>query len=128
MALMALDDDDRAEIRAMLDEGRPASRERSPASRRAAERDPGDWDRMPPTDQTIVMRDIVDARLAELDQAAELAELKAENKALRAEREAARKEGRKPRKVSATGPEGSEEEKPPTMVNKTLTWLFGSTS
>lgn len=125
---MGLDDEQRAEIEAILAERQKSGEERGsrPAPRSSPGYDrSGDWDLMGSTQQRVTMRQIVDERLAELDKEYEAAELKRRNKELEAQVAEWEKQGRKGRRPTRPASDDPPEERAPTIVSKAQKWLFG---
>ena len=130
---MALDDDDRAEIAALIAEASRSNPAPARGRRPAAEPDPGrgapvdgDWDLMSPMQKQKWVRSLVEDQLASIDAEVEREDLRRENEELRQkvkDWEKAGKPGRRPTRESLGG--GRPEEQTPTLVNSVYKFLFG---
>lgn len=127
--MMALDDDDRAEISSLIAESLKANTKPPTGSRRPPAASPsgpeGDWDHLSPIDQRGYVRQVVAEALAEQDAAWERENLQRENEELKAKIKEWEKAGKPGRRPTRSDLDGKREEQMPQVVSKVYKFLFG---
>lgn len=127
---MALSDDDKNEISAMIAEASaqsrpPAPRRSSGTTRAEPAMEQSEWERMSDRQRQSYVREMVEDHLATLDAEAERAELRRENEELRKQVSEWEKGGRRGPKPKVAAGDDKRTEEAPTIVTKAYRWLFG---